>query len=82
MNLLSGLRNPEGWKNVAGYAAAAVLSAAAAAFALKLWHADPCVPLWYGGDSLMGQMLVQDVLESGLDQRQRPPRRARRDGHG
>ncbi len=65
MSFLSGPRNPEGWKNVAGYVAAAVLSAAAAACALQLWRADLRIPLWYDGDSLMGQVLVQDVLESG-----------------
>ncbi len=59
----SGVR--ETWKNAAGYAAAALVTVAAAAIALQLWRADLGVPLWYGGDNLMSQMFAQDVLESG-----------------
>ncbi len=58
-------RSVEAWKNVAGYAAAALLALAAAAAVFQLWRADPRIPLYYSGDNLMGQMFVQNVLDTG-----------------
>ena len=58
-------RSPEVLKNVAGYAAAAVVSAAVAAAVFQLWRTDLRVPFFYGGENLMGQMFVQNVIDSG-----------------
>jgi phosphoglycerol transferase len=35
------------------------------AAALRLWRADPGVPLFYAADNLMNQMFVQNILETG-----------------
>src|SRR5258708_4414605 len=56
---------PEVWKNITGYAAAALSSLVLVAVALQLWHARLNVPLFDSGDSLMGQLFVQNILESG-----------------
>jgi phosphoglycerol transferase len=56
---------PEAWKEAAGYAAAAVAALAVAAAAMHLGRADLRVPFYYGGDALMAQMFVQNVLDSG-----------------
>ncbi len=58
-------RSLEAWKNVAGHAAAALVALAVAAVVFRLWRADLRVPLFYGGDNLMGQMFVQNVLDTG-----------------
>ncbi len=55
----------QAWKNVAGYLAAAAAAVAVMAVTLQLWHARLKVPLYGGGDNLMAQMFVQNILESG-----------------
>ena len=55
----------EAWKNVAGYAAAVVVSVVAATVGLQLSRADLRIPFFYSGDNLMGQMFVQNVLDTG-----------------
>ncbi len=55
----------EAWKNVAGYVASAVAALAAAVVVLQLWRADLRVPLYDQGDSLMAQMFIRNVQETG-----------------
>jgi phosphoglycerol transferase len=55
----------ETWKNVAGYAATLVAVLAVMTVTLQLWRADLRVPFVYQNDNLMGQMFVQNVLETG-----------------
>jgi phosphoglycerol transferase len=55
----------ESWKNVAGYAATLLAVLAAMTATLQLWRADLRVPFFYSNDNLMGQMFVQNILESG-----------------
>ena len=55
----------EAWKNAAGYLAAAAAVLAVVTVTLQLWHARLKVPLYGGGDNLMAQMFVQNILESG-----------------
>src|SRR5262245_41801319 len=58
---------PEGeWlKEAVGYLAAALAPLLAMALLLDLWRADLRVPLFDGGDNLMGQMFVFNVVETG-----------------
>ncbi len=55
----------EAWRNAAGYAATVLAVLAAMTVALELWRADLRVPFVYAGDNLMGQMFIQNILESG-----------------
>ncbi len=49
----------------AGYCAAALLSCAVTVFTLRLWQADPHVPLTYRGDALCTQTMVKGLAENG-----------------
>jgi hypothetical protein len=46
-------------------AAAGLLALLAAAIVLRLWHAQPAVPLGYGGDGLWVQQIVKGMIDHG-----------------
>jgi phosphoglycerol transferase len=53
------------WKNAAGYGAVVAASLAVMVFTLQLWQMHSKIPLFDGGDNLMSEMFVQNILESG-----------------
>jgi hypothetical protein len=55
----------ESWKNAAGYAATLLVVLTAMTATLRLWRADLREPFVYGGDNLLSQMFIQNVLETG-----------------
>ena len=55
----------EAYKNTAGYGATLLVALAAMTATLQLWRVDWRVPFDYKNDNLMGQMFIQNILESG-----------------
>jgi phosphoglycerol transferase len=53
------------WLDALGYLAAVAVTLAAVTGALRLWRADLTVPLFDGGDNLMAQLFVKNVIETG-----------------
>jgi phosphoglycerol transferase len=56
----------EGARGLAVYGAAVVLCVVLLFLVLRLWRADPDVPLSTGGDCLQAQALVKTLLETGV----------------
>src|SRR5262245_37021544 len=49
---------------VVAYGGAAVLAALAAAWVLKLWHADLSVPMYYQGDCLLVHTWIKGLVDN------------------
>jgi len=55
----------ENRKSAAAYLSAGALCLLGMTWVLKLWRADPSVPLVYGGDALLTQLWVKGLVENG-----------------